>query len=216
MSAELQATEENVEQHLLSGRLVIASHNEDKVQEIDELLHPCGVDVVSAGDLGLDEPEETGTTFEANALLKARAACRASNLPALADDSGLVVAALDGQPGLHSARWAGPGRDFMVAMSRVDQELRAKSLTRTEDRAAYFISVLCLAWPDGSSRCFEGRVYGHLTWPPRGDKGFGYDPMFLPEDRDQTFGEMAAAVKHSLSHRARAFEKLVAAMFPRT
>lgn len=214
MSAELGA--ETAGARLLAGRLVIASHNQGKVREIDDLLRPYGIDVVSAGDLGLDEPEETGTTFEANALLKARAASTAAKLPALADDSGLVVADLDGQPGLHSARWAGPARDFMMAMTRVDRELRAKSLTEPEHRPAYFISVLCLAWPDGTHRCFEGRVYGHLTWPPRGDKGFGYDPMFLPEDRDQTFGEMDPAEKHALSHRARAFEKLVAAMFRQT
>ena len=187
------------------GKLVIASHNPGKVREIAELLAPHGLSVFSAAELGLLEPEETGATFTENTILKATAAATASGLPALADDSGIAVAALDGQPGIYSARWAGPGKDFTVAMQRVERELADAT-----DRSAAFICVLCLAWPDGRHETFEGRIAGTMIWPPRGDKGFGYDPMFVPEGRELTFGEMDPAAKHALSHRARAFAKLLA------
>lgn len=191
---------------LHGGRLVIASHNAGKVREIAELVAPFGVDAISAGELGLAEPEETGTTFAANAALKALVAAEAADLPALADDSGLVVAALAGAPGLHSARWAGPDRDFARAMARVEKELRGSA-----DRSAAFVCALALAWPDGHCETFEGRVDGHLVWPPRGDCGFGYDPIFVANGESITFGEMAPARKHAMSHRARAFVKMVAA-----
>jgi XTP/dITP diphosphohydrolase len=189
------------------GRLVIASHNPGKIAEIAALLAPFRVEAVGAAELGLAEPEETGETFEANAALKAHAAAQAAKLPALADDSGLVVPALDGAPGIYSARWAGPGRDFMVAMERVNRELGDK------DRGAAFVSVLALAWPDGEEALFRGEVHGRLTWPPRGDNGFGYDPIFVPEDQKQTYGEMTLTEKFATDHRARAFAKLAAACF---
>ena len=193
---------------LRSGeRLVIASHNPGKVAEIEELLMPFGVIAIGAGALGLPEPEETGATFEANAALKAHAAVAASGLPALADDSGLVVPALDGAPGIYSARWAGPKKDFRIAMKRVERELGDK------DRKAHFVAVLALAWPDGEEALFRGEVHGVLTWPPRGERGFGYDPIFIADDYDQTFGEIDPDLKHRISHRARAFAKLVAACF---
>ncbi len=188
------------------GRLVIASHNAGKLREIAELVAPFGVDAVSAGDLGLPEPEETGTTFQANAELKALAAAEGAGLPALADDSGLVVPALDGAPGIHSARWAGPERDFARAMARVQEDLG-----ESEDRSAHFVCALTLAWPDGHRESFQGRVDGTRVWPPRGGRGFGYDPIFLPEGESLTFGEMEPARKHAMSHRARAFAGLVAA-----
>ena len=188
------------------GRLVIASHNAGKLREIAELVAPFGVDAVSAGDLGLPEPEETGTTFQANAELKALAAAEGAGLPALADDSGLVVPALDGAPGIHSARWAGPERDFARAMARVQEDLG-----ESEDRSAHFVCALTLAWPDGHRESFQGRVDGTLVWPPRGGRGFGYDPIFLPEGESLTVGEMEPARKHAMSHRARAFARLVAA-----
>ncbi len=191
---------------LQKGRLVIASHNAGKLSEIAELMAPFGVDPISAGSLGLPEPEETGTTFRANAELKAMAAAEGVGLPALADDSGLVVPALAGAPGIHSARWAGPERDFAQAMVRVEEELG-----QSVDRSAGFLCTLALAWPDGHRDSFEGRVDGTLVWPPRGDRGFGYDPIFLPEGETLTFGEMEPARKHAMSHRARAFAKLVAA-----
>ncbi|MGH7045226.1 MAG: RdgB/HAM1 family non-canonical purine NTP pyrophosphatase [Stellaceae bacterium] len=191
----------------IGDRLVIASHNPGKVVEIGELLLPFEVAAVSAASLGLPEPEETGDSFEANAELKARAATEKSGLPALADDSGLVVPALDGAPGIYSARWAGPERDFAAAMARVERELGDR------DRAAQFIAVLALAWPDGEVALFRGEVAGHLVWPPRGERGFGYDPMFLPDGGAETFGEMNPAAKHLVSHRARAFAKLVDACF---
>ena len=184
-------------------RLVVASHNTGKVEEITELLAPFGVETISAGSLGLPEPEETGDTFEANAALKAKAAAQASGVPALADDSGLVVPALGGAPGIYSARWAGPARDFRAAMERVHRELGEK------DRAASFVAVLALAWPDGRSELFRGEVEGALAWPPRGERGFGYDPMFAPHGGSLTFGELDPAEKHRSSHRARAFAKLV-------
>jgi XTP/dITP diphosphohydrolase len=193
-------------------QLVLASHNAGKLREIAELVAPYGITAVSAATLGLPEPEETGTTFVANAELKARAAAEASGLPALADDSGLAVEALDGAPGIYSARWAGPKRDFAVGMARVQRELEAKG---TANRRAAFIAVLSLCWPDGHCESFEGRVHGALTWPPRGDRGFGYDPIFIPDGYRETFGEMDPAVKHVISHRAEAFRQLEAACFAR-
>jgi XTP/dITP diphosphohydrolase len=193
---------------LLTGnRLVIASHNPGKVEEIGALLAPFGIETVSAAAFGLPEPEETGDSFEANAALKARAAAESSSLPALADDSGLVVPALGGAPGIYSARWAGPGKDFRIAMERVNRELG------DNDRSASFVAVLALAWPDRSIDLFRGEVQGTLTWPPRGDRGFGYDPMFVPSGRALTFGEMDPTEKHRISHRARAFAKLVERYF---
>jgi XTP/dITP diphosphohydrolase len=188
-------------------KLLIASHNQGKVREIAALLAPFRIATIGAAELGLPEPEETGDTFEANAALKAEAGAKASGLVALSDDSGLVVPAIGGDPGIYSARWAGPTRDFNVAMERVQQALGDK------DRAAYFVAVLALAWPDGQTEMFRGEVYGRLTWPPSGDKGFGYDPMFIPDGYDITFGEMDPDEKYRVSHRARAFEKLVAAPF---
>ena len=190
------------------GRLVVASHNAGKVREIGDLLRPLGFHALSAGELGLAEPEETGTTFLQNAELKARAAALAADLPALADDSGLVVHALGGAPGIYSARWAGPGKDFRIAMERVQRELGDSS-----DRSAHFICALALGWPDGHVESFEGRVDGTLVWPPRGTRGFGYDPMFLPEGGALTFGEMEPQAKHEISHRARAFAQLVSHCF---
>ncbi|MDX5362397.1 MAG: RdgB/HAM1 family non-canonical purine NTP pyrophosphatase [Alphaproteobacteria bacterium] len=195
------------------GRLVIASHNPGKVREIAELLEPMGAEVVSAGDLGLPEPEETGTTFEANAELKALAAAQAANLPALADDSGFCVDALDGDPGIYSARWAGPSKDFRVAMEKVHAAIAEKG--PDAPRGAQFVCVLALAWPDGHIESFRGTVGGRAVWPPRGDRGFGYDPMFQPEDDTRTFGEMEPQEKHARSHRARAFAQLVDACFRR-
>jgi XTP/dITP diphosphohydrolase len=189
------------------GRLVIATHNPGKVEEIAALLAPFGMETVSAGALGLPEPEETGHSFEANAALKAHAAAAASGLPALADDSGLVVPALGGAPGIYSARWAGPANDFAAAMARVERELGDRG------RGASFVAVLALAWPDGHAELFRGEVPGWLVWPPRGDRGFGYDPMFVPDGGTLTFGEIDPAEKHRISHRARAFAKLVEASF---
>ncbi|HVQ11794.1 MAG TPA: RdgB/HAM1 family non-canonical purine NTP pyrophosphatase [Methyloceanibacter sp.] len=189
-------------------RLVLASHNEGKVREIADLLAPYGIDAVSAGKLGLPEPEETGDSFAENAALKAVAAAKASGLPALADDSGLEVAALGGEPGIHSARWGGAARDFGLAMERVRRELEASG---ARDQTANFICVLALASPDGGAEMFEGKVFGTLTWPPRGTRGFGYDPIFVPKGYSETFGEMAPELKDSISHRARAFEKLMLA-----
>jgi XTP/dITP diphosphohydrolase len=188
-------------------RLVVASHNPGKVEEITELLAPFAVETISAGSLGLPEPEETGDTFEANAALKATAAAQASGLPALADDSGLVVPALGGAPGIYSARWAGPARDFRTAMERVHRGLGE------HDRAASFVAVLAVIWPNGRTELFRGEVEGTLTWPPRGDRGFGYDPMFVPLGGTLTFGEIEPAEKHRISHRARAFAKLVQSHF---
>ncbi|HEY7608849.1 MAG TPA: RdgB/HAM1 family non-canonical purine NTP pyrophosphatase [Alphaproteobacteria bacterium] len=186
--------------------LVIASRNPGKVREIGDLLRPLGIETVGAAALGLVEPEETGHTFTENAALKACAAARGANMPALADDSGLAVVALEGAPGIYSARWAGPKKDFALAMRKVEDALQGKS-----DRRAAFVAALALAWPDGRCEVFEGKVEGTLVWPPRGDKGFGYDPIFVPEGHTITFGEMEPAKKHTMSHRARAFAKLVAA-----
>ena len=184
-------------------RLVVASHNQGKVDEISALLAAFAIEPLSAASLGVPEPEETGASFEANALLKARTAVEASGLPALADDSGLVVPALDGAPGIYSSRRAGLAKDFRGAMARVHRELGNR------DRTASFVAVLALAWPDGDVELFRGDVVGTLVWPPRGERGFGYDPMFVPEGGVQTFGEMDPAQKHQISHRARAFAKLV-------
>jgi XTP/dITP diphosphohydrolase len=192
----------------ITGKLVIATHNPGKLAEMRELLAPHGVEAVAAGDLGLDEPEETGTSFRANAAIKAIAAAKVAQLPAFADDSGLAVDALDGAPGIYSARWAGPAKDFSVAMRKVADELRARGASfDPPGPPANFIAVLCLAWPDGETAVFEGKVYGHLVWPPRGGKGFGYDPMFVPDGHALTFGEMEPDAKHELSHRARAFRR---------
>jgi XTP/dITP diphosphohydrolase len=190
------------------GRLVIASHNAGKVREIAELLAPFGTEVLAAAALGLAEPEETAASFAGNARLKAEAAAAASGLPALADDSGLCVAALGGAPGIYSARWAGPTKDFALAMRKVEDALRGKT-----DRRAFFVAALSLAWPDGHVETFRGEVHGTLVWPPRGTRGFGYDPMFLPDGGTLTFGEMDPDTKHAISHRANAFRALIEACF---
>lgn len=195
---------------LAPGKLVIASHNPGKVREIRDLLGPYGIEPVSAAELDLPEPEETGTTFVANAELKAMQAADLSGLPALADDSGLAVEALNGEPGIFSARWAGVSKDFAVAMQLVEDRLTA--LGPDVSRDAHFVCALSLAWPDGHTETFEGRVDGTLVWPPRGDRGFGYDAMFLPLDSETTFGEMNPAAKHAISHRADAFAQLVDAV----
>ena len=203
---------------LISGRLVIATHNKGKLAEMRELLAPYGIEAVSAGELGLGEPDETGTTFRDNARIKAIAAAKASGLPSFSDDSGVVVDALDGEPGIYSARWAGPDKDFHAAMRRIEDELQSRGATQPGQRRAAFVSALCVAWPDGHLEDFEARVDGTLIWPPRGDKGFGYDPMFVPDGHTRTFGEMSSDEKHGLppkgaglSHRARAFMKLAEA-----
>jgi XTP/dITP diphosphohydrolase len=199
----------------IEGQLVIATHNPGKLAEMRELLAPYGVAAISAGELGLDEPEETGDSFKANAAIKAVAAAKAANLPAFADDSGLVVDALDGAPGLLSARWAGPTKDFAAAMARIERLLQERGATTPEQRRAHFVSALCVAWPDDHREEVEARVDGILVWPPRGTAGFGYDPAFLPDGYTRTFGEMTSLEKHglpplglALSHRARAFVKL--------
>ena len=199
----------------ISGQLVIATHNPGKLAEMRELLAPHGVEAISAGDLGLVEPEETGDSFAANARIKAVAAANAAKLPAFSDDSGLAVDALDGAPGIHSARWAGPQKDFNAAMSRIERLLAERGAAQPSQRTAHFVSALCVAWPDGHLEEVEARVDGTLVWPPRGTAGFGYDPMFLPDGHMRTFGEMSSIEKHGLpplgkglSHRARAFVKL--------
>ncbi len=194
------------------ARLVVASHNPGKVREIDDLLRPLGFAALSAGELGLPEPVEDGATFAENALIKARAAASASGLPALADDSGLCVDALGGEPGIHSARWGGPDKDFAMAMRKVEDRLQEAGATTPERRKAHFACALALAWPDGEAEVFEGQVHGHLVWPPRGEKGFGYDPVFQPNGHDITFAQMDPRKKHAMSHRARAFEKFLAAL----
>jgi XTP/dITP diphosphohydrolase len=202
----------------ISGRLVIATHNPGKLREMRELLMPHGVEAVSASELGLPEPEETGTSFAENARIKACAAAIASGLPAFADDSGLAVDALDGEPGIYSARWAGADKDFRRAMQSVEDKLRTHGAHTPDRRRAHFVSALCVAWPDGHVEEFVATVDGTLVWPPRGDNGFGYDPMFLPDGHARTFGEMGSEEKHGLppkgrglSHRARAFLKLAEA-----
>jgi XTP/dITP diphosphohydrolase len=199
----------------IKGRLVIATHNPGKLTEMRELLAPHGVEAVSAGELGLGEPDETGKTFEANARIKAIAAAQAAKLPAFADDSGLAVDALDGAPGIYSARWAGPNKDFNEAMARIERLLQERAATAPDRRGAHFVSALCVAWPDDHLEEVEARADGRLVWPPRGSAGFGYDPMFMPDGFDRTFGEMTSIEKHGLpplglglSHRARAFVKL--------
>jgi XTP/dITP diphosphohydrolase len=206
----------------LTGPVVIATHNAGKLREMRELLAPYGIATESAGDLRLPEPRETGKTFAANARIKALAAAQASGKVSFADDSGLVVDALDGGPGIHSARWAGPDKDFRAAMNRIQTLLIERGAKRLDQRRAHFVAALCLAWPDDHVEEFEGRVDGVAVWPPRGDKGFGYDPLFRPDGFDRTFGEMTAEEKHGLppkgqglSHRARAFIKLADACLAR-
>ena len=206
----------------ITGRLVIATHNPGKLAEMRDLLAPYSIDATSVGELGLKEPDETGMTFGDNARIKAEAAAKVTEMPAFADDSGLVVDALGGAPGIHSARWAGPDKNFRHAMATIEDKLRQRGATTPERRQAHFVSALCVAWPDGHLEEFEARVDGVLVWPPRGDKGFGYDPMFRPDGHDRTFGEMSSDEKHGLpprgkglSHRARAFLKLAEACLDR-
>jgi|TARA_R110001583_G_scaffold163735_3_gene316056 XTP/dITP diphosphohydrolase len=194
---------------LSPGRLVAATHNKGKVSELKDLFEPLGFDVVSAIELALPEPEETEATFAGNAILKARAAAEATGAPALSDDSGLSVTALGGAPGIFSARWAGEPRDFSRAMEKVQRELDDIGAT---DRSAKFVCALAVVWPDGHAEVFEGEVHGELTWPPRGDKGFGYDPVFVADGESITFGEMEPQRKHAMSHRANAVAKLKAAL----
>ena len=200
--------------------IVVASHNAGKIREIEDLIGPFGFSAKSAAELNFEEPDETGTTFEENATIKALASAKASGLPALSDDSGLVIDALDGAPGVYTANWAETAdgtRDFAMAMEKVEKALAERGATETKDRTARFVSVLCLAWPDGHTELFRGEVEGHVVWPPRGDRGFGYDPVFQPEGYETTFGEMSAEEKHgwkpgdasALSHRARAFKIFV-------
>ena len=196
---------------LEAGRLVAATHNAGKVRELKDLFEPHGFEVVSAIDLDLPEPEETETSFAGNAILKARAAAEATGAPALSDDSGLAVDALGGEPGIYSARWAGEPRDFMRAMEKVEAALKASG---TGDRSAAFICALAVVWPDGHAEVFEGEVRGAIVWPPRGERGFGYDPVFVADGETETFGEMDPARKHAMSHRADAFAKLKAALLP--
>jgi XTP/dITP diphosphohydrolase len=202
----------------LTSPIVVATHNPGKLKEMRELLAPYGIKAKSAGELGLPEPEETGRSFAANARIKALAAAKATNLPAFADDSGFCVDALDGKPGVHSARWAGPDKDFRGAMNRIQTLLIERGARAPDQRRAHFVAALCLAWPDGHTEDFEARVHGIAVWPPRGDRGFGYDPLFQPDGFDRTFGEMSPDEKHGLppqgqglSHRARAFMQLAAA-----
>jgi XTP/dITP diphosphohydrolase len=199
----------------ITGRLVIATHNPGKLAEMRELLAPYGVEAVSASELGLGEPEETGTTFQANARIKAVAAANATQLPAFADDSGLAVDALDGQPGIYSARWAGETKDFLAAMMQIERLLQERGAKEPAQRKAHFVSALCVAWPDGHIEEVEAHVNGSMVWPPRGTAGFGYDPAFLPDGHGRTFGEMTSIEKHGLpplglglSHRAKAFVQL--------
>lgn len=199
----------------ITGKLVIATHNPGKLAEMKELLAPYGIEAVSAGELGLSEPEETGSDFRSNAAIKAIAAAQAAKLPSFADDSGIVVDALDDAPGIYSARWAGPNKDFAAAMAQIERLLQERGATTPAQRKAHFVSALCVAWPDDHLEEVEARVDGTLVWPPRGTAGFGYDPMFLPDGHSRTFGEMESIEKHGLpplglglSHRARAFVKL--------
>jgi XTP/dITP diphosphohydrolase len=191
------------------SKLVVASHNAGKVREFGDLLRPFKLDVVAAAELRVPEPEETGLTFVENSLLKSRSCAEASGLLSLADDSGLAVEALGGEPGIYSARWAGPGKDFKVAMEKVETALQACGAIEAKDRRAAFICVLSLAWPNGEQKVFEGKVEGTLVWPPRGTQGFGYDPVFQADGYDITFGEMAPHDKHAISHRADAFNKML-------
>jgi len=195
--------------------LVVATHNPGKIREIEALVAPYGVTITTAGSLGLPEPDETGVTFEANAMLKAIAAAIGSGEPALADDSGVVVDALGGEPGIHSARWAGPEKDFRVAMKKVEDGLIAAGAVTPDKRTARFVAVLCLAFPNGATETWRGEVKGTMVWPPRGTNGFGYDPMFVPEGETRTFGELTAEEKHGKSHRAKAFAQFARARLPR-
>jgi XTP/dITP diphosphohydrolase len=215
---EFAMSSKAAEHRRLAGRLVVATHNPGKLKEMRELLMPFGIDALSAGELVLPEPAENGATFKENARIKARVAATASGLPAFADDSGLTVDALGGEPGIYSARWAGPEKDFRRAMQAVEDKLRERGAHARSQRKAQFVCALCLAWPDGHLEEFDAAVHGTLVWPPRGDKGFGYDPMFLPDGHALTFGEMTNTEKHGLppagkglSHRARAFLKLAEA-----
>ncbi len=194
---------------LPESKLVVASHNAGKVREFADLLRPFKLDVVSAAELGLPEPDETGATFVENSLIKSRSSAKTSGLLALADDSGLAVEALDGEPGIYSARWAGPDKDFTVAMKKVNDALQARGAVEDKDRRAAFICVLSLAWPDGQTQVFEGKVEGTIVWPPHGTHGFGYDPVFQADGHDITFGEMDPQEKHAISHRADAFNKML-------
>lgn len=198
---------------LRDEKILIATHNAGKLEEFREIFAPLGVGVVSAGELGLVEPIETESTFEGNARIKAKAAMAASGLIAIADDSGLCVEALDGAPGVYTADWAGPSRDWMMAMRNVEEKLQAKGAVTPEQRKALFMATLCVLWPDGHERIYVGSVPGHLAWPPRGALGHGYDPVFIPEGETQTFGEMTHEKKNTLSHRARAVEKLLRDLF---
>ena len=222
MPRELAANSANQMHRALSGRLVIATHNPGKLEEMRELIAAYRVEAVSAPELGLEEPAESGASFRENARIKAAAAANAAGLPAFADDSGLVVDALGGAPGVHSARWAGPNKDFHAAMQKIERRLRERGAASEADRRAHFVCALCLAWPDGHAEEFEARVGGTLVWPPRGERGFGYDPMFQPDGFALTFGEMTSEDKHglppkgrALSHRARAFLKLAEACLDR-
>ncbi|MEM7007302.1 MAG: RdgB/HAM1 family non-canonical purine NTP pyrophosphatase [Pseudomonadota bacterium] len=194
---------------IVPGRLIAATHNAGKVKELRDLFEPLGFEVISAGELNLPEPEETETTFTGNAILKAKAAALATGSPALSDDSGLAVSALGGDPGIYSARWAGEPRDFGKAMEKVEAALMA---SHSNDRHAKFICALAMVWPDGHEEVFEGEVHGELVWPPRGDRGFGYDPIFVASGESETFGEMDPAKKHAMSHRADAFNQLKSAL----
>jgi XTP/dITP diphosphohydrolase len=216
--AEQRAPARSSNHRKLAGSVVIATHNAGKLREIRELLEPHGIKTIDAQTLGLVEPEETGASFRDNARIKATAAAAASGMPALADDSGLSVDALGGAPGIYSSRWAGPDKNFNAAMARIEETLRERGALSERERSARFVCALCLAWPDGHLEEFEAEVAGTLVWPPRGDKGFGYDPMFRPQGHERTFGEMTSEEKHALpphgrglSHRARAFVELAQA-----
>jgi XTP/dITP diphosphohydrolase len=198
---------------LAGSRIVIATHNKGKLEEFAALLKPYGVEAVSAGDLGLPEPAETETSFAGNARIKARAAMQASGLIAISDDSGLCVDALDGQPGVHTADWAGPDRDWNMAMRLVEEKLQAKGATTPDKRRAQFVCTLCVAWPDGGERIYEGRISGTLAWPPRGKLGHGYDPVFVPDGETRSFAELAPEEKNRISHRAKALDRLVRDLF---
>ena len=198
---------------LKNQTIILATHNKGKLEEFAQLLSPFGVDIKSAGELGLGEPVETESTFRGNALIKAGAACKATGMITISDDSGLCVDALDGAPGVYTADWAGPSRDWMQAMRLVEEKLQAANATTPDLRRAQFMCTLCVMWPDGEVRYYEGAAPGHLTWPPRGTLGHGYDPAFVPEGQDATFAEMTHEAKNKISHRARALEKLLADLF---
>jgi XTP/dITP diphosphohydrolase len=222
VSAAFSSQKFSADHRQLAGRLVVATHNPGKLSELRELLQPYGIDTVSSQELGLREPLEPGKSFRENARIKAEAAATESGLPSFADDSGLAVDALDGAPGIHSARWAGADKDFGRAMETIETKLRERGASSPSQRKAHFVSALCIAWPDGHVEEFEGRIDGIVVWPPRGQRGFGYDPIFLPDGEKMTFGEMSSTEKHGLppkgrglSHRARAFLKLAEACLAR-